>query len=73
MFLYVPGRNNDNILLILDGHKTHVAVDIIKWQYQRSVIIHVLSGYTSRHYSAFITMSVTKNDRQNSKVIMYVC
>ncbi|CAC5406516.1 unnamed protein product [Mytilus coruscus] len=44
---YVPGRNNDNILLLLDGHKSHVAVDIIEWAQQHHIIIHVLPAHTS--------------------------
>ncbi|CAC5364058.1 unnamed protein product [Mytilus coruscus] len=44
---YVPGRNNDNILLLLDGHKSHVAVDIIEWAQQHHIIIHVLPAHTA--------------------------
>ncbi|XP_052097897.1 uncharacterized protein LOC127732747 [Mytilus californianus] len=44
---YVPGRNNDNILLVLDGHKSHVAVDILEWEQQHHIIIHVLPAHTS--------------------------
>lgn len=38
---HVPGRNNDNIHLLLDWHKSHVAVDIIEWE-QEHIIINTL-------------------------------
>ncbi|CAG2196037.1 unnamed protein product [Mytilus edulis] len=44
---YIPGRNNDNVLLLLDGHKSHVAVDIIEWAQEHHIIIHVLPAHTS--------------------------
>lgn len=43
---YGSGRNNDNILLILDGPKSQVAVDIIEWAHELNVIIHILPAHT---------------------------
>ncbi|CAG2236348.1 unnamed protein product [Mytilus edulis] len=45
---YVPGRNNDNIILLLNWHKSHVAVDIIEWAQEDHIIIHILPAQT-RH------------------------
>ncbi|XP_063401995.1 uncharacterized protein LOC134686219 [Mytilus trossulus] len=44
---YIPGRNNDNVLLLLDGHTSHVAVDIIEWAQEHHIIIHVLPAHNS--------------------------
>ena len=44
---FVPGRNDDYVLLLLDGHKSHIAVDIIHWAQQHNIIIHILPAHTS--------------------------
>ena len=44
---FIPGRNDDPVLLLLDGHKSHVAVDIIEWAQERSIILHILPAHTS--------------------------
>jgi hypothetical protein len=43
--LYVPGRN-DKMLLLLDGHKSHVSLPVIEWAQDNNIIIHVLSAHT---------------------------
>ena len=37
---FIPGRYDDPVLLLLDGHKSHVAVDIIEWAQERNIILH---------------------------------
>ena len=44
--LYVPGQN-DKILLLLDGHKSHVSLPVIEWAQDNNIIIHVLPAHTS--------------------------
>jgi len=39
-----PGQH---VLLILDGHKSHIAVDIIEWAKQNNIVIFVLPAHTS--------------------------
>ena len=44
--LYVPGQN-DQILLLIDGHKSHVSLPVIEWAQDNNIIIHVLPTHTS--------------------------
>ncbi|CAG2252971.1 unnamed protein product [Mytilus edulis] len=44
---HILGRNNDNVLHLLYGHKSHVAVDIIECAQEHHIIIHVLPAHTS--------------------------
>ena len=46
--LHVPGQN-DKILLLLDGHKSHVSLPVIEWAQDNNIIIHVpvLPAHTS--------------------------
>lgn len=44
---FVPGRNDDSILLILDGHRSHVALGLADWVKQNKIIIFVLPAHTS--------------------------
>ncbi|KAK3099590.1 hypothetical protein FSP39_006586, partial [Pinctada imbricata] len=44
---YVPGRGDDPVLLILDGHKSHVSVGLTDWARQQNIIIFVLPAHTS--------------------------
>lgn len=44
---FIPGRKDEYVLLLLDGHKSHVAVDIIEWAQERKVILHILPAHTS--------------------------
>jgi hypothetical protein len=44
--LYVPGQN-ENIWLLLDGHKSHVSLPVIEWAQEDNIISHVLQAHTS--------------------------
>ena len=44
---FIPGRNDDPVLLLLDGYKSHAAVDIIEWTQERNIILHILPAHTS--------------------------
>lgn len=44
---FVPGRQNEKLLLLMDGHKSHVAVDIIEWAQAHNIILHILPAHTS--------------------------
>ena len=44
--LHVP-EQNDKILLLLDGHKSHVSLPVIEWAQVNNIIIHVLPAHTS--------------------------
>lgn len=44
---YVPGGTEEPILLLLDGHKSHVSVDLVEWAKQHNIFIFVLPAHTS--------------------------
>ena len=45
---YIPHREPGQLLLlILYGHKSHIAVDIIKWAKQDNIVIFVLPAHIS--------------------------
>ena len=44
---FIPGRNDDPVLLLLGGHKSHVAVDVIEWAQERNINLHILPAHTS--------------------------
>jgi hypothetical protein len=44
---FIPGRNDDPVLLLLGEHKSHVTVDIIEWAQERNIILHILPAHTS--------------------------
>ena len=44
---FIPGRNDDPVFLLLDGHKSHIAVDVIEWAQERNIILHILPVHTS--------------------------
>ncbi|XP_056017340.1 uncharacterized protein LOC130053792 [Ostrea edulis] len=41
---FVPRRNNEKVLLLLDGHRSHVSVNLVKWAKQQGIIIFILPG-----------------------------
>ena len=43
---FVPGRN-EKVLLLVDGHKSHVSLNVIEWAQQHNIIIHILPAHTS--------------------------
>ncbi|ESO89300.1 hypothetical protein LOTGIDRAFT_229168 [Lottia gigantea] len=44
---YVTGLRGKHILLLYDGHKTHITPDIIDWADEKKVILYVLPPHTS--------------------------
>ncbi|XP_045214877.2 uncharacterized protein LOC123564977 [Mercenaria mercenaria] len=44
---YVPGRSDEKILLILDGHRSHVSVGLVEWAKTHNIILFLLPAYTS--------------------------
>ena len=44
---FIAGRNDDPVVLLLDGYKSHVAVDIIEWTQERNIILHILPAHKS--------------------------
>jgi hypothetical protein len=44
---YVPGRGENKILLILDGHKSHVTVGLAEWAMENGIILFILPPHTS--------------------------
>ena len=44
---YVPGRTDDHVLLLFDGHKSHISVDVITWAQSYNIIMYVLPAHTS--------------------------
>ncbi|XP_045195071.2 uncharacterized protein LOC123550708 [Mercenaria mercenaria] len=44
---FAPGRQGEKIILLLDGHRSHVAVDLAEWAKQMNIIIFVLPAHTS--------------------------
>ena len=41
----IPGRDNEKVLLILDGHKSHVSVDLCEWARVNDIIFFFLHSY----------------------------
>ena len=44
---YVPGREDDPILLLLDGLKSHTSVGLVDWAITHNIILFVLPVHTS--------------------------
>ena len=44
---YAPGRGEDPILLLLDGHKSHVSIGLVDWAKQHNIILYILPAHTS--------------------------
>ena len=44
---YVPGRSNQKILLIVDGHKSHVTVGLSEWAQQMGIVLFILPAHCS--------------------------
>lgn len=44
---HVPGGLHEPVLLLLDGHKSHVSVAAVEWAKEHNVILHVLPAHTS--------------------------
>jgi L-ascorbate metabolism protein UlaG (beta-lactamase superfamily) len=46
---YIPHREPGQLLLILDGHKSHIAIDIIEWAKQNNIVIFVLPAHLKQN------------------------
>ena len=44
---FVPGRQGSKVLLLLDGHRSHVALTLADWAVQNNVILFILPAHTS--------------------------
>lgn len=44
---YVPGREGQKVLLLLDGHTTHVSVGLCEWASQHGIVLFILPAHTS--------------------------
>ncbi|KAH3896206.1 hypothetical protein DPMN_020379 [Dreissena polymorpha] len=44
---FVPGRGNHKILVLLDGHRSHVALTLDEWAKDNNVILYILPAHTS--------------------------
>ena len=44
---YIPGHDNQKVLLILDGHKSHVSVGLCEWARDNGIIFFFLPPHTS--------------------------
>lgn len=44
---FVPRSDNQKVLLLLDGHRSHVSVDLIEWAKEQGIIIFFLPAHTS--------------------------
>lgn len=66
---YAQGRSPDETLLLLyDGHRSHVSIDIIQWAKSNNIILFVLPPHTS-HWtsgvSAHFKKSTTTHERNS--------
>jgi hypothetical protein len=45
---FIPRREpHQHLLLISDGHKSHISVDLIDWAKEQKIILFVLPAHTS--------------------------
>ena len=44
---FIPGRESHNVLLIMDGHKSHVSVGLCEWAKENGIIFFFLPPHTS--------------------------
>lgn len=44
---FVPGREDQKVLLLVDGHRSHVSVDLVRWAKEKGIIIFILPAHTS--------------------------
>ena len=43
----IPGHDNQKVLLILDGHKSHISVGLCEWARDNGIILFYLTPHTS--------------------------
>ena len=62
----LPIRQDGYVLLLLDGHKTHLSTRLLEWAEQNKVIIHIIPAIASK-----ILQSLnTGDDEQMSTTII---
>ena len=45
---FIPVREPEqHLLLILDGHKSHISLDLLEWAKERKIILFILPAHTS--------------------------
>ena len=44
---YVQGRNGEPMLVLYDGHRSHIALDLIVWARDNNIILFVLPPHCS--------------------------
>ena len=44
---FIPGRSGEKVLLILDGHRSHVSVGLVDWAKTHDIILFILPAHTS--------------------------
>lgn len=44
---YIPGRSSEPVLLLVDGHKSHVSVGLAQWALERNIVLFVLPAHCS--------------------------
>jgi len=44
---FVPGRSDSKTLVLLDGHRSHVALVLAEWAKQNNIILFILPSHTS--------------------------
>ena len=44
---FVPMREDQSVMLLLDGHKSHVSVGLVEWAKLKNIILFILPAHTS--------------------------
>jgi hypothetical protein len=44
---FCQGRSDDTILILCDGHRSHISVDLVEWAKQQNIVLFVLPPHTS--------------------------
>jgi len=44
---FVPEKTNNKILLLLDGYRSHIAMDIADWVKSNNIVLFILPAHTS--------------------------
>jgi hypothetical protein len=44
---FCQGRSDDTILILYDGHRSHISVDLVEWAKQQNIVLFVLPPHTS--------------------------
>ena len=63
---YIQGRQGQTILVLYDGHKSHISLDVIDWAHENNVISFVLPPHCSHilqpmHIGCFGPLQVIDN------------